>query len=569
MTIAAVVEEALHETVGLSTDECLKCNICNEVCPVARVDDRFPGPKYVGPQAQRFRLAAPVPINLDGLQVHTPDRTVDWCSGCGWCTTACPAGVKIAEVNSRARASMRAGRRPRFRDWLISQTDLLGRFGAPFTPLANWTLRNRLFRALIEVVLGIHRKAPLPVFAGRSFRSRFARRGGYLGRADGAAAAAARPGRRLLPRLRRQLLRAARRRRRDRRPRTERVRGDRAAAGMLRPADDQQRPVPGARGTRRGATSTCSPNTRGRATGSSGRRPRARTRSRPSTRRCSTCATRTPTRCRRPPGTSASSCSTCTSRAASTPASAASTRSCRTMPRASSGATGSGCRRWTCSRSCPGCGPSTWITTAAGSRARTGSRRRSTTSRCASATSCSGGSRRAARPSRVRLRDVPLADRVGDEPAVAAPGRDPRRGLRGRRRSARRATARTLGRMRVLVVGAGAVGSFLGWAVAAGGGETTLVRRGFDGTPGAPASLRLVRPDGTEAPVEVGVVRSVADAAELRTSWSSRSASTTFPPPWNRSRPCRTSRCSPPRTGWGRRRRPRPHARPGRCWRHR
>lgn len=66
--------------------------------------------------------------------------------------------------------------------------------------------------------------------------------------------------------------------------------------------------------------------------------------------------------------------------------------------------------------------------------------------------------------------------------------------------------------MRVLVVGAGAVGSFLGWAVAAGGGETTLVRRAFDGTPGARTPLRLVRRDGTEAPVEVRVVRSVADA---------------------------------------------------------
>ena len=116
------------------------------------------------------------------------------------------------------------------------------------------------------------------------------------------------------------------------------------------------------------------------------------------------------------------------------------------------------------------------------------------------------------RRDRLRLRDVPLADRVGDEPTVAAPGRDPRRGVRGRRRNARRATARTLGRMRVLVVGAGAVGSFLGWAVAAGGGETTLVRRAFDGTPGARTPLRLVRPDGTEAPVDVGVVRSVADA---------------------------------------------------------
>jgi 2-dehydropantoate 2-reductase len=67
--------------------------------------------------------------------------------------------------------------------------------------------------------------------------------------------------------------------------------------------------------------------------------------------------------------------------------------------------------------------------------------------------------------------------------------------------------------MRVLVVGAGAVGSFLGWAVAAGGGEVTLVRRGFDGTPGARVALRVVRPDGTESPVEVGLVGAVADAA--------------------------------------------------------
>jgi glycerol-3-phosphate dehydrogenase subunit C len=183
MTIAAVVDQALEESVGLSTDECLKCNICNTVCPVARVDDRFPGPKYVGPQAQRFRLAAPVPISLDPGRVSTPDQTVDWCSGCGWCTTACPAGVKIAEVNNRARASMRAGHRPKLRDWAVSQTDLLGKLGAPLTPLANFTLQNRLIRALIEVTVGIHRKAPLPVYAGRPFRSRFGKRGGRLGKA--------------------------------------------------------------------------------------------------------------------------------------------------------------------------------------------------------------------------------------------------------------------------------------------------------------------------------------------------------------------------------------------------
>src|SRR5258706_13508890 len=62
MTILDVVREASAAEVGLSADECLKCNVCNTVCPVSRVTDLFPGPKYVGPQAQRFRLATALPV---------------------------------------------------------------------------------------------------------------------------------------------------------------------------------------------------------------------------------------------------------------------------------------------------------------------------------------------------------------------------------------------------------------------------------------------------------------------------------------------------------------------------
>ena len=60
MTIADLVREAsaeLDHHVSSSADECLKCNVCNTVCPVLRVTDLFAGPKYEGPQAQRFRLA--------------------------------------------------------------------------------------------------------------------------------------------------------------------------------------------------------------------------------------------------------------------------------------------------------------------------------------------------------------------------------------------------------------------------------------------------------------------------------------------------------------------------------
>ncbi|HET7676446.1 MAG TPA: anaerobic glycerol-3-phosphate dehydrogenase subunit C [Candidatus Limnocylindrales bacterium] len=185
MTIDALVRAASEEgrgqprlghpatgEVGFSADECLKCNVCNTVCPVMRVTDRFPGPKYVGPQAQRFRLVTALPPQGKGVPaVPSPDLTVDYCSGCGLCTTACPAEVKIAEMNNRARATLRATQRPRLRDWLLGQTDLLGMLGTPVAPLANWVLRQPLLRRLVELTIGIHHQAPLPVYAGRTFRS--------------------------------------------------------------------------------------------------------------------------------------------------------------------------------------------------------------------------------------------------------------------------------------------------------------------------------------------------------------------------------------------------------------
>jgi glycerol-3-phosphate dehydrogenase subunit C len=55
-------------SVSTTLDECIKCNICTSYCPVAAVTDKFPGPKYVGPQAQRFR---------ENGQLHSPDHWVD------------------------------------------------------------------------------------------------------------------------------------------------------------------------------------------------------------------------------------------------------------------------------------------------------------------------------------------------------------------------------------------------------------------------------------------------------------------------------------------------------------
>ena len=198
MTIADLVREASADhPVSFSSDECLKCNVCNTVCPVLRVTDLFPGPKYEGPQAQRFRLAGGEMVQGPrSTSPASPDHSVDYCSGCGWCTTSCPAGVKIAEMNNQARARLREGKRPKLRDWGLGQTDLLGTWGVRFSPLANFTLHNRVIRSLIEATVGIHRKAPVPKFSKRTFQATWKRRAtaGRTREGTGSPASVARPG---------------------------------------------------------------------------------------------------------------------------------------------------------------------------------------------------------------------------------------------------------------------------------------------------------------------------------------------------------------------------------------
>src|SRR5918911_5340064 len=167
--------DVLGELMRDSLDHCVKCTICETFCPVSNVTPLFPGPKYVGPQAERFRV--------DGEP--SPDASLDYCSGCGICTQVCPHGVHIAEINSQAREQLKKTTGYPLRDRLIARSAVVGRLGTPVAPLANRTLRSRTLRTVAERTLGLHRDAPMPQFAGR------------------------RPARGVLPRVRHELVRAA------------------------------------------------------------------------------------------------------------------------------------------------------------------------------------------------------------------------------------------------------------------------------------------------------------------------------------------------------------------------
>lgn len=159
----------MEDTIRASLDHCVKCTICETACPVAQVTPLFPGPKYEGPQAERFRQPG-----------GSADHSVDYCSGCGICSQVCPHGVKVAEMNSRARAQLKAEHGAPLRDRVLARPGVTGPLGSPIAPVVNRVMAKGPARRLLERAVGIHHLAPLPPYATRSFQ-RWAR--GHKGNA--------------------------------------------------------------------------------------------------------------------------------------------------------------------------------------------------------------------------------------------------------------------------------------------------------------------------------------------------------------------------------------------------
>lgn len=150
----------LIDLTPFTADHCLKCNICTSACPVSAVTPLFPGPKTVGPQAQRLRLPGE----------PSPDHSIDYCSGCGICTLVCPHGVKVMEINTQAKAVMTETHGMSLRNWFLSRNELWGRLGTPFAPLLNFGVRNRWLRLIAEKTFKVSARGPLPGWAGYTFR---------------------------------------------------------------------------------------------------------------------------------------------------------------------------------------------------------------------------------------------------------------------------------------------------------------------------------------------------------------------------------------------------------------
>lgn len=153
-----------HNTNAESFEQCIKCTVCTVYCPMVAVNPDFPGPKQAGPDGERYRLKNPMFY----------DDALDLCLNCKRCEVACPSNVKIGDLIQSARLKY-STKKPKLRDFMLANTDLLGSVATTMAPVVNFTLGLKPVKAVMEGMLAIDHHRTFPKYSGQKFETWFKR----------------------------------------------------------------------------------------------------------------------------------------------------------------------------------------------------------------------------------------------------------------------------------------------------------------------------------------------------------------------------------------------------------
>lgn len=145
-------------------EQCLKCNICADVCPMMAVNPAYPGPKQSGPDGERYRLKSPVFV----------DKALKYCLNCKRCEVACPSDVPVGDIIQAARLAS-APKVPKIRDWALASTDFVGSVASSMSPLVNKVLGLGFTRKTMDALFSIDCHRIFPKYAGERFEKWFER----------------------------------------------------------------------------------------------------------------------------------------------------------------------------------------------------------------------------------------------------------------------------------------------------------------------------------------------------------------------------------------------------------
>lgn len=142
--------------------DCLKCNICAEVCPMMEANPLYPGPKQAGPDELRYRIKDSAFF----------DNALKYCLNCKRCEVACPSGVKVGDIVVRAKIKYGHSQH-KMRDLMLSSTDLVGGMATTFAPIVNLALSLDITKKVLDSTIGVSAHASMPKYASKRFEQWF------------------------------------------------------------------------------------------------------------------------------------------------------------------------------------------------------------------------------------------------------------------------------------------------------------------------------------------------------------------------------------------------------------
>ena len=155
------------------SDNCYTCSTCDTNCPVAEVEDSFPGPKFQGPEQWR--------LYRDGEQ--SIDSSILDCSNCMRCDSSCPSDVPLSQMHNEARAEYVSSdlsklSRTYWRNRLLANYRTSAWLASKVPRLANAVMGFGPVRWLLDRTLGVTAEREFPEFATETFREWWVDRGG-------------------------------------------------------------------------------------------------------------------------------------------------------------------------------------------------------------------------------------------------------------------------------------------------------------------------------------------------------------------------------------------------------
>ncbi|MBL9163626.1 MAG: anaerobic glycerol-3-phosphate dehydrogenase subunit C [Planctomycetaceae bacterium] len=147
---------------------CNGCGACRTQSEGSRMCPTFrPAPREEASPRAKANLARgiltgslPAGIVLDAAL----KEVCDLCVHCHMCRLECPANVDVPKMMAEAKGAYVATNGLRLHDWFVTNIDVLCGYASRFPNLANWAIRSRVARWVIERTLGIAQGRKLPRF---------------------------------------------------------------------------------------------------------------------------------------------------------------------------------------------------------------------------------------------------------------------------------------------------------------------------------------------------------------------------------------------------------------------